>query len=132
MANLVPIREGLFREDAEGGRLLGNKCKSCGRVYFPKAQFCFSCLDKSMEELVLSRRGKLYSYSFGRMASTHFPPPYAIGLVDMPEGVRVFAPLKITEDQPIRIGMEMEVMIEELWQEDDKKVIGYKFKPVLM
>jgi len=66
------------------------------------------------------------------MASTHFPPPYAIGLVDMPEGVRVFAPLKITEDQPIRIGMEMEVMIEELWQEDDKKVVGYKFKPVSM
>ena len=83
-----------------------------------------------MEEVVLSRRGKLYSYTIGRMASTHFQPPYAVGLVDLPEGVRIFAPLKMTEDKTYRIGMEMEVVIEELWQENDKQVIGYKFKPV--
>jgi hypothetical protein len=26
--------------------------------------------------------------------------------------------------------MEMEVSIEELWQESDQRVIGYKFRPV--
>ena len=130
MANLVSVWEGTFVEDAEGGRLFGNKCASCGHIYFPKARFCFNCFDKSMEEVVLSRRGKLYSYTIGRMASTHFQPPYAVGLVDLPEGVRVFAPLKMTEDKPFKIGMNMEVVIEELWQENDKQVIGYKFKPV--
>jgi uncharacterized OB-fold protein len=83
-----------------------------------------------MEEVVLSRLGKLYSFTIGRMASTHFQPPYAVGLVDLPEGVRVFAPLKMTEDKPFKVGMDMEVVIEELWQENDKQVIGYKFKPV--
>jgi uncharacterized protein len=130
MANMVPFWEGTFEEDAKGGRLLGNKCKSCGKIYFPKAQFCFNCFDKEMEEVGLSRRGKLYSYTIGRMASTHFQPPYAVGLIDLPEGVRVFAPLKMTMDETYRIGMEMEVVIEELWREEDKEVIGYKFKPV--
>jgi len=129
MAEVVPLREGLF-ENVEGGRLLGSRCKSCGKIYFPKAQFCFNCFNNDMEEVGLSRRGKLYAYTIGRMASTHFQPPYAIGLVDLPEGVRVFAPLKTTEGKSYRIGMDMEVVIEELWQEDDRQIIGYKFKPV--
>lgn len=130
MANVVPFWEGIFEEDAVGGRLLGNKCKSCGKIYFPKAQFCFNCFEKGMEEVGLSRRGKLYSYTIGRMASTHFQPPYAVGLIDLPEGVRVFAPLIMTEDEAYTIGMEMELVIEELWRENHNQIIGYKFKPV--
>ncbi len=130
MADAVPFWEGIFEESDKGGRLLGNQCKSCGKIYFPKAQFCFNCFDKGMEEVGLSRRGKLYSYTIGRMASTHFQPPYAIGLVDLPEGVRVFAPLKMTKDKPFRLGMDMEVVVEELWQENDKQIIGYRFKPM--
>ena len=130
MANVVPFWEGIFEEDALGDRLLGNKCKSCGKIYFPKAQFCFNCFDKGMEEVGLSRRGKLYSYTIGRMASTHFQPPYAVGLIDLPEGVRVFAPLIMTEDKTYTIGMEMELVIEELWRENHNQIIGYKFKPV--
>ena len=130
MADVVPVREGTFIEDDDGGRLLGNKCKSCGQFFFPKARFCFTCFNKDMEEAVLSRRGSLYSYTIAHMPSTHLQPPYAIGFVDLPEGVRVFAPLKMMDDKPFKVGMDMEVVIERLWQEDDKQVIGYKFKPV--
>jgi len=130
MVRSVPFWEGIFEEDAKGGRLLGNQCKSCGKFYFPKVQFCFDCFGKEMKEVDLSRRGKLYSYTIGRMASTHFQPPYAVGLIDLPEGVRIFAPLKMTNDETYRIGMEMKVVIEELWQEEDRKVIGYKFESV--
>jgi uncharacterized OB-fold protein len=130
MDNVVPFWEGIFEEDAVGGRLLGNKCKSCGKIYFPKAQFCFNCFDKGVKEVGLSRRGKLYSYTIGRMASTHFQPPYAVGLIDLPEGVRVFAPLIMTEDETYTIGMEMELVIEELWRENHNQIIGYKFKRV--
>ena len=130
MANRGPIREGSFIESPKGGVLLANKCKSCGQVYFPKTVFCLSCLNEDMEEVKLSRRGKLYTYTIGRMPSMHFEPPYAIGYVDMPEGIRIFSPLNIIEDKPFKIDMEMEVTIETLWLEDDKEIIGYKFKPV--
>lgn len=130
MAGRIPIREGAFIEGPEGGTLLANKCKSCGQVFFPKAVFCLTCFNEDMEELKLSRKGKLYSYTIGYMASMHFEPPYAIGYVDMPEGVRIFAPFKIAEGKPFSVGMDMEVVIEKLWQEDDNEIIGYKFKPV--
>lgn len=130
MARRIPVKEGAFTEEAEGGVLLANRCKSCGRVFFPKVVFCLSCFHENLEEMRLSRRGKLYSYTIGHMPSTHFMPPYAIGYVDMPEGVRIFAPLKMVADKPFKIGMEMEVVIEKLWQEGDDEVVGYKFKPV--
>lgn len=130
MANRVPIREDAFMEGPTGGILLGNKCKSCGQVFFPKAVFCLTCLNEDMEDLKLSRKGKLYSYTIVHMPSMHFQPPYAIGYVVLPEGVRIFAPLEIVEGKSFQIDMEMEVIIDKLWQEDDNEVIGYRFKAV--
>jgi uncharacterized OB-fold protein len=129
MSEAVPVREDLF-DEVDGGRLHANKCKACGRTYFPKAPFCFDCLAKEMENVILSRQGKLYSYAVGRMPSTHLQPPYAVGLVDLPEGVRVFAPLMLTADESYKIGMKMEVYIDGLWEEEGKQITGYKFKPV--
>jgi uncharacterized OB-fold protein len=126
----VPIREGIFAEGPDGGRLVANKCKSCGQVFFPRVDYCFSCLGKDMEDIILARRGKLYSYTIGYMPSMHFEPPYAIGYVDMPESVRIFAPLKMVEGKPFKVGMEMEVVVEELWREGERQIIGYRFRPL--
>jgi len=126
----VPIREGVFVEGPHGTTLLAGKCKSCGQMFFPKPVFCLKCRGAEIEDVHLSGRGKLYAYAIGRMPSSHFQPPYAIGHVDSVEGARVFAPLKIIEDKPFKIGMDLELVIEPLWQENDKEVIGYIFKPV--
>ena len=144
MAERVPLVEDAFTETAEGGRLLGTKCRKCGQVFFPKVRACLSCFNEDMEDIVLSRRGKLYSYTIGRMPSLHFLPPYAVGFIDMPEGVRIFAPLKLEESEypQLRIGMEMEVVIEKLWEEVEKakepggkdiikEIIGWRFKSVI-
>ena len=133
MAERVPLREDAFIETPEGGILAGNKCKACGQVFFPKARICFTCFNEDMEELLLSRRGKLYSYTIGRMPSLYFQPPYVIAYIDMPEGVRIFAPVKVDEGEygKLKIGMEMEVVIEKLWEEEGKEITGYKFRPVV-
>jgi uncharacterized OB-fold protein len=130
MAEKVFVRKDSLVENQKGVALLANKCKSCGQIFFPKALFCFSCFNRDMEDLTLSRRGKLYSYTVAHMAAMHFEPPYAIGLIDMPEGIRIFAPLKMMPDKSFRVGEEVEVVIEKLWQEDDREIIGYKFRPV--
>jgi uncharacterized OB-fold protein len=126
----VPIREDVLTQGPGGERLLANKCKSCGQVFFPRVDYCFSCLGKDMEDIILARRGKLYSYTIGYMPSMHFEPPYAIGYVDMPESVRIFAPLKMVEGKPFKVGMEMEVVVEELWREGERQIIGYRFRPL--
>lgn len=129
MAEKIPFREGTFIEEAEGGRLVGNKCKSCGQIFFPKVQPCLNCFNQELEDLPLSRQGELYSFTTAYMPASHFKPPYTVGYVNLPEGIRVFAPLKEVEGKSLQVGMPMKLETEKLWQEDDKEVIGYKFTP---
>ena len=129
MAIRTPLKEDLFVEEPERA-LLGSKCKTCGQVYFPKSLFCFSCLGDDLEEIKLSQNGELYTFTISHLPASHFNPPFAIGWTKLPEGIRVFSPIVGWEDQPLKAGMEMELVIDKLWDEDDKEIIGYKFKPV--
>ena len=131
MAEKVWIREGIVAEGPEGETLAGNRCRACEQVFFPKVeQVCLNCLEKQLEDVPLSRKGKLCSYTVVHMPASGFQPPYAVGFVDLPEGVRVFTPLVMDEDKPFREGMEMEVRVGKLWEEEDKEVMGFKFAPV--
>jgi len=129
MAEKVFFREDIFTEGAEGTILLAHKCKSCGKVYFPKVHFCPNCFSVELEEIPLSRKGTLYTYTITYMSSSHLEAPYANGFVDTPEGARVFAPLAMVEDKPFKIGMEMELEVCPLWREEGKEIIAYRFSP---
>ena len=125
----VFVREGLYKETPEGIVLVGNKCPKCGGAFFPKAEFCTRCLNRELEEMVLSKRGKLYSYTITRVPVAKYPVPHAIGMITLPEKVRITAPL-VVGDRDFKIGDEMEMEITTLWSEVDRDVIGYKFKAV--
>jgi uncharacterized OB-fold protein len=125
----VFIRDDLFKETSEGIVLVGNKCAECDRAFFPKADFCTSCLSKELEEIILSKRGTLYSYTITRVPVANFPIPHAVGMITLPEKVRLTAPLVIGEED-FKVGAEMEMIIDTLWTEEDHDIIGYKFKAV--
>jgi len=128
VAEKVWIREGIVIEGPEGETLAGSQCKACGQIFFPKAeQVCLNCLEGPLEDLPLSRKGKLCSYTVVHMPASGFQPPYAVGFVDLPEGVRVFTPLEMEEGKAFKEGMEMEVRVGTLWEEGDKEVMGFKF-----
>jgi len=65
----VRYAKALFREGSGGGALLGNRCTSCGQIFFPKAKLCQACLHEELKEVPLSRKGKLYSYTIAHMPS---------------------------------------------------------------
>jgi len=64
------------------------------------------------------------------MPSPHFEAPFYAGWVNAQEGVRVFAPLVIEEEAQLTIGMKMELLVAELWQEGSRSVVGYKYRPL--
>lgn len=120
------LRDDLFKETPEGIWLLAFKCLSCGKVSFPKSDFCTYCLNEEMVPLELSGKGILYSYTTLFVSTSKFKPPHAIGLIDTPEGARILSPLAI-DGRGFRIGAEMDLRIEMLWTEDDKEILGYRF-----
>jgi uncharacterized OB-fold protein len=125
----VPFKEGLFEEVNGGPALIGSKCQACGQVLFPARSVCLNCLSEDVKPVHLSREGQLYTYTTVYMASEHFPPPYAVGWIEMPEGLRIFSQIRGWQEQPLKIGMKMRMYIETLWRDGDNEVIGFVFRP---
>ncbi len=132
----VPIEEGLFTIPSYGGQegqLIGSKCRLCGEVFFPKRPICSNCTEENMEEIFLSRRGKLYSYSVVHQRTPEYRGenlPYAVGLIDLPEQVRVMSLLTDCDFGALKIGMDMGLVIEKLYVNDESnEVLAFKFRP---
>jgi hypothetical protein len=135
----VPVAENLFAETAQGPRLLGSRCATCGTAYFPRTGFCHNpdCTDRSVEDATFGPRGTLWS-----CAVQHYPPPpptrydepyvpYALGLIDLPEGIRVLGRISTDDPESVELGSEVELVIERLYGDPDgNDVVGWKFRPV--
>ena len=126
----VPFQKGLFEETSGEPALIGSKCRSCGQILFPPKPLCLNCLSTDVESIRLSRDGRLYTYTTVYMASEHFPPPYTVGWIELPEDIRVFSQIRGWQEQPLKIGMDMRMSIETLWQDGDNEMIGFVFRPV--
>lgn len=133
-----PVAEDLFRITADGPALIGTRCTGCGTHYFPKSLSCRNpaCDAKAAQEVTMGRRGRLYSYT----VQAYRPPalfrmepwvPYAIGLVELPEGLRVLGMLTGCELDDIRIDMPLELVVETLYRDEQgRDVSTYKFSPL--
>ncbi len=130
MTEQIPIRADILHEGPDGTRLIGGKCDSCGQVFFPNAEFCLACGHENLTETLLSEKGSLHSFTVVHMPASGFPPPFAIGYIDIEQGVRIFSQLCMDEENPFQTGMEMKLETGTLWCEEDKDIIGYRFSPV--
>jgi uncharacterized OB-fold protein len=132
----VPVREGLFtmpKSPAEKPSLLGSKCSACGEAFFPRRTRCANCGAEHLEEIILSRRGKLYNYTIVHNATPGYsgPVPYGIGRIELPEGIAVTAPLTGCDLNTLKIGMQLELVLEKQYDDENgNEVIAYKFKSV--
>jgi uncharacterized OB-fold protein len=135
----IPIKEDFFSKPLyplENVRLMGSRCCACGEVIFGKGITCQQCQGEDMQDIVLSPYGKLYSYTIIR----NKPPgdykgpepfePFPVGLVELPEGIRILAPLTGCRIEELKNGMELELSIEEFYEDEDgRKVLIFRFKP---
>ncbi len=125
----IPIHEGLFTERIDGD-LVGFECESCHRILPPLSIVCYYCYGEEIKKIALSRRGKLYSYTIVYQPYKQFRVPFALGFIDLPEGIRIFSPLKEREGKPFQVGMDVELVVEKLWDENENQIIGPKFQPI--
>jgi len=134
----VPIGEGLLTaplNPLENVRLLGSRCKSCGEVALATVSSCSNCGSEDLDVIPLSGTGTLWTYTVIR----NRPPgdyrgadpfvPFAEGLVELPDGIRVLSPLGGDIDK-LAIGMEMKFEASKFYRNaDGADVIAFKFVP---
>ena len=130
----VSINEKLFKlpSPEEEPHLEGVKCRICGEFFFPKRTRCINCFVEEMEEVALSKRGKIYSYTIVHHETPGYsgPLPYAVGAVELPEGIVILSPLTQCAFEKLKIGRDVELVLEKLHHDEDgNEVISYKFRP---
>jgi uncharacterized OB-fold protein len=129
-----PIREGLFHipsSPSEKPYLIGSRCRSCQEVMFPQRRICLNCLGKDLEQVGLSSRGKLFTFTINHQGPEAFSTPYASGFIELPEVVRIYSLLTDWEAKGLKIGSEMELVIEKIKEDNEENiVVGYKFRSV--
>jgi uncharacterized OB-fold protein len=142
MTTRVPAIEGWFTVDDAGvASLTGSRCEKCGTYAFPAAKsYCGNpdCDSRQFEEVALSRRGRIWSYTDARYQP---PPPYVPADPYVPfclVAVELAAEKLVVMGQVVggvtvddlTVGDEVELVVDTLYSEGDHEYLVWKWKPV--
>jgi uncharacterized OB-fold protein len=132
----VAIREGLLTEnlnDLAAVRLVGTKCRDCGETSLGANALCPNCGGDAVTAVPLADHGTLWTYTVVRNP----PPgdykgprpfaPFGLGLVEMPDGIRVYAPLEADVGR-LEIGMALGFRAFVQHRDaEDREVVAFAF-----
>ncbi|WP_280824489.1 Zn-ribbon domain-containing OB-fold protein [Pseudaminobacter soli (ex Li et al. 2025)] len=80
------------------GRLIVQRCESCGVHQFYPRPFCLSCESGALEWVDASGTGTIYSLTTVRIpVSEELVPPYLLALVDLDEGPRLLTNIEAAQ-----------------------------------
>ncbi|MCC4320037.1 bifunctional MaoC family dehydratase N-terminal/OB-fold nucleic acid binding domain-containing protein [Streptomyces malaysiensis] len=99
-----------FWEGVARHQLLIQRCLDCAAPRFPWLPGCGGCGSQRWEAVEASGAGTVFSYVV--MHHPPFPafdPPYAVGLIELAEGVRMVSGITGVPYDKVRIGMPVEL-----------------------
>ena len=123
-----------WRETPQRYRYEAARCTGCGRVFFPPRRACSRCRGRVFEKTTLSREGTLETFTVIRVAPSGFldEAPYAVGIVSLPEGVKVTAQIVDCDLDALAVGDPVRLEFRRVRQDGESGILcyGYKFVPV--
>ena len=137
---LAPAIEG-WHTMADKPHLIGSQCTGCNTYFFPpQKQYCRNpdCDSTDFREVELSRTGHIWSYT----NACYKPPapyvaaepfePYAIAAVELADEKMVV--LGQVADgvgvDALRAGLEVELVLDTLFEDDQSEYVVWKWRPV--
>ena len=138
---LTPAIDGWFEigNQTAPPHLLGTQCRACATYFFPRETVrCRNprCGAAELDEVPLSRRGTLWSYTNG----CYKPPPpyvaeepfepYTIAAVTLDkEQMTVLGQVEGATVDDLRVGMPMELIVGRLFEDDESVHVVWKWRP---
>ncbi|CAL9307749.1 bifunctional MaoC family dehydratase N-terminal/OB-fold nucleic acid binding domain-containing protein [Streptomyces sp. SudanB52_2052] len=110
-----------FWEGVARHELLIQRCTGCGTLRFPWLPGCNGCGSPDWDTVGASGEGTVYSYVvLHHPPFPAFEPPYAVGLIELAEGVRIVSNVVGVPYDKVRIGMPVRL---EFRRYDDELVL---------
>jgi hypothetical protein len=114
-----PFSDIAYNQYLNEEKLMGSRCRKCGRRFVPPRPLCVTCFDTDLEWVQMKGEGRLVAFTCIAIA----PPfmmaqgygrrhPYVSGVVELTEGGRVDARIEgVDPSRPesIKVGMPLRV-----------------------
>lgn len=133
------IADNILTSAGDDAQLVGSRCVDCGTATFPAGVGCPRCSSENIEELLLPRRGALWTFTTQSfpVKEPYIGPsgddfaPFAVGYVQLGDVLRVEGRLTESDPSKLTIGMEMELVVVPFATDPDgTEVLTYAFQPV--
>jgi len=139
MPEATVVADGLFTWPSDAPRLIGSTCADCGLVAFPAASGCLRCGGARLDPRLLSPRGTLWTFTTQAFRPPA-PPydaddasdfrPFAVGYVELPDGIVVEARLTEADPARLRIGQPMRLTLVPYTRDGEgRDVLTFAFSP---
>jgi uncharacterized protein len=106
-----------YWENARAGRLVTQRCRSCGRIWHPPLPACPHCHGTDIGWHEVSGAGTVYTYTVVRHA-THAAlaghVPYVVAIVELAEGPRLVTGITGCAPGDVRVGMAVRACFREV------------------
>lgn len=120
------------REIPQRYRLESAVCEGCGKIFFPPRQVCSGCGKETFRADRLPETGTVATFTVIHVAPDRFAEetPYAVGIVELDNGVRVTGQIVDCRPDEIDIGSKVRIVFRKIQEEGEWGLIcyGYKFR----
>ena len=92
-------------------KLMAGKCLKCGKIHLPPRPLCDKCFSQEFKWIPVSGKGKLLTYTVIHIAPTQFQAmaPYAVGIVELENGLKIPGMIAGARQEQLRIGMDLTI-----------------------
>jgi len=115
------------------------RCASCGATYFPKDVVCHNpdCDHSDLAEVDFGPSGVVWSYAIQNyqppppVVTTEPYAPYAMGVVDLDDGLRVMGRIDVEDPMAVEVGAAVELVVGAIGADEaGNEIVTWMFRPV--
>jgi len=127
---ITPSRS--WREHPQRYRMEAAKCSQCDRIWFPPRRVCSDCGGREFETTILPEEGKVATWTVIRVGPAEFGDlaPYAVAVVEFPNGARMMSQVVDVDPETIEIGMPVRIEFRRVTEDGEAGVLKYGYKCV--
>lgn len=109
MSTVPPFTIEQFYKYLQEGKLMAGKCQKCEKIHLPPRPLCDNCYSQQFSWVNVSGEGKLLTYTIINVAPQQFQAlaPYAVGIVELENGLKIPGMIQDIAQEQLKIGMEL-------------------------
>ena len=121
------------REIPQRFRLEAAACNKCGFIAFPPRLVCPECGSRDFKDTMLQPEGTILTYTVIHTPADVFAveAPFAVGIIETPEGARLTAQIVDCDPGEVEIGKKVDLRLRKIQKEGHSGILQYGYKAVL-